>query len=206
MSKTYGPNLKFVAFEVRIGDSWLSVPQAYDVCTGLGLEFVDYVLIPTTLEAIDAERDKLSTQAARNGMGEQLREGVVLRPPFEVRLNNGERVMAKHKRAEFSETKTERKVDVEKQALLTEASKIADEWVVANRLQHVIGQLISSRDNKEVDISDTGKIISLMVEDVMREAAGEIIDDKNVRKAIGAKAAKMFKQHLQDRLHQSAGG
>ena len=82
MSKTYGKVLKFVAFEVRVGKSWLAVPAADDVCAQLGLDFVYYRLIPTTLEAIDAERDAPSAQAVRCGIVDEpkMREGVVLRP------------------------------------------------------------------------------------------------------------------------------
>ena len=80
MSHTYGPNLKFCVFDVRVGDVWLAVPQAEDVAKRLGLEFVHYVRIPTDLARIDAERDADSVQAVRNGMGPgHKREGVVLR-------------------------------------------------------------------------------------------------------------------------------
>jgi hypothetical protein len=57
MYPTYGRDLKFVAFEVQVGPLWLAVPQAEDVVRKFGLEFVHYTKIPTTMEAIDAERD-----------------------------------------------------------------------------------------------------------------------------------------------------
>ena len=51
MGHTYGPNLKFIVFDVRVGDVWLNVPNAEDVAKKLGLEFVHYVRIPTDLAA-----------------------------------------------------------------------------------------------------------------------------------------------------------
>lgn len=198
MSATYGNEMKFIAFDVRIDGRWLSVPQADEFVKSLGLKFVDYVEIDSDLASIDAERDKPSTQAVRNGIPYlRKREGIVLRPPFEVTLNNGERLIAKHKNAEFSERKTVPNVDPAKLEVLTEAQAIADEWVVEVRLQHVIEQLLASRDDaKTIDIKDTGQIIKLMIDDVMREASGEIIDTKDVRKAIGAKAGQLFKKKV----------
>lgn len=107
MSKTYGLDLRFIAFDVQVGESWLSVPQAADCSAHLGLEFVDYAEVSTELAALDAERDKPSSQAKRNGIvDDKVREGVVLRPPFEVMLNNGRRVIAKHKRGGICRART----------------------------------------------------------------------------------------------------
>lgn len=60
MSKTYGPDLKFVCFDVKIDDRWISVPQAERFCNNLGLEFVHYVEIDTDIALIDQQRDAFS--------------------------------------------------------------------------------------------------------------------------------------------------
>jgi hypothetical protein len=65
----------------------------------------------------------------------------------------------------------------------------------------VIDTVVSNRDDKNVSIEDTGKIISAMVEDVTREASREIVDNQNVRKAIGSKTARLFKEYLASQLH-----
>ena len=203
MSATYGKELKFIAFEVKIGDLWLAVWPAFGIVRDLGLEFVDFSEIDADIVAIDAERDKPSTQAARNGITEpKLREGVVLRPPFEVTKNNGDRIIAKHKRAEFAERGSPKLDDLDpsRRVLMESAEAIAEEWVTPVRMEHVIDRLISYRENKDVEIKDTGSIIALMVEDVTREAAGEIVDSPHVRKAISSKAAKMFKNKLESVL------
>jgi len=198
MRETYGESLRFVVFDVKIDKTWLRVPDAEDVAQKLGLEFVDYKQVSSDLEAIDAERDRDSTQAIRNGIGAgKMREGVVLRPLEELRDSRGNRIMAKHKRDEFMEHRTKRKVvDPAKLKVLQEAQSIAIEWVTLMRLTHVLDKMPEAEPN----IEDTGKVIKAMVEDVTREAKGEIVDSKQARTEIGKATAKLFKKHLQARL------
>ena len=189
MSRTYGPKIKFIVFEVRVHENVLNVTNAHDVTTKLGLEFVHYEKIPSTLEAIDAQRDADSVQAVRNGMGEgKQREGIVLRPLVEFVGNDGEQVMAKHKIPKFGETKTERKVeDPAKLKILEAADDIALEWTTDVRLDHVLDHL-----GGDVGIEKTGQVINGMIEDVIREAEGEIVDSREARKAIGNRARELF--------------
>lgn len=192
MSETYGPDLKFVVFDVKVGNVWLDVPNAEEVTKKLGLEFVPYVKIKTTLKAIDKERDLYSYVAIRRGIEEpKLREGIVLRPLIEVRKNNDERVICKHKREEFMETTTKKEVSPEDLKVLEEANAIAGEWVTPMRLTHILDKI-----DFEEDITNTGKIIKLMVEDIHREAKGEIVESKEADRAIGMLTGKLFKQHL----------
>ena len=212
MSDTYGKFIKFVAFDVKVGDSWLAVPQAHAVAHSLGLDFVDYVEIPSTIEAIDAERDRPSVQAVKNGITEpKLREGVVLRPPFECTLNNGARLIAKHKRAEFAERSSGYPglLDPAKKEALENAEAIVEEWVTAQRLEHVIDHIKARRgDGRDLGIEDTGAVIKEMCEDVQREAAGEVVPallgSKDLAKAIGHKTVKMFKMRLEAGLRSIA--
>lgn len=197
-SYRYGPALKFVAFDVKIDKVWLSVPDAAQVVVGLGLEFVHYERVPTDLSWLDAQRDAPSVQARRNGMGEHPREGVVLRPPFEVTRNNGERVIAKHKRDDERETKTPRVVDAAELVVLSDANAVAQEWVTPTRLAHVLDRL--RVDGAEVGIERTGDVILALVEDVLREGANEIVDSKPVRKAIGARAGALFHARIKSVL------
>lgn len=199
MSKTYGTELRFVVFDVRMGKCWLSVPKAEDVCLKLGLEFIAYAKVLADVTALDAERDKPSTQSVRNGVeGEHIREGVVLRPLIEVIKNNGARIIAKHKRVEFSERKSVPSVDPANRELMEKADAIADEWVTPMRLVHVLDKM-----GNPSDMSATGGVIKAMVEDVCREAVGEIVDNKAVRKAIGAHAVKLYKAHIAAALRDS---
>lgn len=207
MSATYGKVAKFIVFDIEVEGAdqegnpkgcWLSVPQAHDLATKLGLEFVHYDEIDGTIEAINATRDADSVQAVRNGMGTgHRREGVVLRPLVELARNNGARIIFKHKRAEFVERQNEPEpgVDPERLAVLNGAQAIADEWVVPMRLTHVLDKL----DPPATSIRDTGRVVKAMTEDVTREAAGEIVISREATAAIGRKAAELFHAHLKGR-------
>lgn len=192
MSSTYGKELRFIVFDVMIGDNWLDVANADDVAKSFGLEFVHYVKVPTELAALDAQRDAPSVQANRNGIeGDKKREGVVLRPLIEVKKNNGSRIIAKHKGDDFRETAKPRPVvDLAKMEVLQEATAIAEEWVTPMRLLHVLDKLPGHC------IEKMREIIAAMREDVLREGSGEIVDSKFVSSAIAKKTAELYKQRL----------
>lgn len=188
MSGTYGPALRFIAFEVCIGGKFLAVPQADQVVTALGLEFVPYEKGPTDLAWLDSQRDRDSIVAERRGILGKRREGVVLRPLIEVALNNESRVIAKHKRDEFAERATPQKVvDPATLAVLAGAQAIAEEWVTEMRLSHVLDKIPGPHGMEHTPV-----VIRAMVEDVEREAAGEIVVSKEARGAIGKRAASLF--------------
>ena len=195
MSDTYGKELRFVTFEVKIGNAWLCVPAADEFLVPFGLEFVSYNKISTDIESIDRERDSFSIQAERRGIEGKQREGVVLRPLIELRKNNGERIVAKHKSDNFRETHTKRKIiDPDKLKILSEANAIADEWVTPMRLSHILGKIEAPSMNQ------MGDIIKSMIEDVKREGDGEIVWYRDVGKAIGSRTAQMVKAYFQERL------
>lgn len=195
MSDVYGPELKFVAFDVNIDGCWLAVPQADKFVKNLNLEFVDYVLIPTDLDKLNEQRDRPSTQAIRNGIGDDKeREGVVLRPIFEVTKNNGSRVIAKHKAEKFRETKTARQITPEKLQILNEANAVAEEWVTEMRLQHVLDKM------PNVNIEHMSDIIKNMIKDIEREGEGEIEWSKAVSKAVARNTAQMAKRYFKSQI------
>lgn len=196
----YGPELRFVAFDVKVNGEWLNVPDAEKLVRDLGLEFVFYRRIAVKLSAIDAERDAPSTQAARNGIIEPCRrEGVVLRPIVECVDHRGERVITKHKRDEEREMTTPRQVvDPVKMAVLQKAQDIADEWVTPVRLEHVLDKMPGA------SIEQTRDVVSAMQEDVLREAAGEIVDSREARAAIGRATAVLFKRWLQAQIKEAS--
>jgi len=196
MSHTYGKELKFIGFDVKVGELWLNVPNAESVCKQFDIEFVDYEKIAVTLDNLTAIRDKYSVQAVRNGMGyDHKREGVVLRPLIELRINNGERVICKYKPDEQMETKTKREVSEEQLKVLSDAKAIAEEWCTNLRLEHVLQKFPA-----DTSMEAMGEVIKAMVEDVYREGKGEIVESKEVNKAIGQKAVQLFKQKLNSTL------
>jgi hypothetical protein len=215
MRDTYGPELKFVAFDVRMNGNWVNVPQAEMLVNYCKLEFVSYARIKVTLEELDKQRDADSVQAIRNGMGEgHKREGIVIRPIEETYDDRGDRIITKHKRNEFMETKTPRQVDPAKLKVLSEAKAIAEEWVTPMRLQHVLDaatRIINAtegitNDCKALSSEDTKIIIEMMKEDIKREAKGEIVESEAASKAIGNRTAFLYKQYLIERLKEQHNG
>lgn len=201
MSATYGKDMKFIAFDVQVGESWLVVPHAHAVVKKFDLEFVDYSLVDATVEALDAERIKESTQAVRNGCGSgRKREGIVIRPPIEVKTNNGARVIAKHKNENFEERATPQKiVDPSQLKVLEEVDAIVNEWCTSMRLEHALDKVFPNGETP--DIAKMGVLLKYMVEDILREAAGEIVDSKELRGAISKKTAQMFKDKIKSSLY-----
>lgn len=198
MRLTYGDSLRFVVFDVKIGDTWLSVPDMVQAAEGLGFEVVPWEKTSTSIEALDSIRDRFSEVAERWGCGpSRHREGIVLRPLIEVIKSNGNRIIAKHKGRAFSETSSPRNVgDPTKLKVLSEAITVAHEWVTDMRLTHVLDKI-----QGVIGIERTPEVISAMVEDVYREGAGEIIESDAVRREIGKRTANMFKIRLQESLH-----
>lgn len=200
MSHTYGPDLKFIAFDVKLDGEWLDVPKMAEAASCTGFEVVPWERTTTDLATLDAIRDRSSEVAVRRGCGpDKTREGIVLRPITEVNDRRGNRVIAKHKGDSFKETKTPRKVvDPSEQVLLKEANAIADEWVTEMRLSHVLGKLPEA-----TNIEHTRLVLDAMLADIHREGKGEIVESKAANGAICRKTALMFKDYLKRVLTES---
>ena len=201
MSGTYGKEPKFIAFDVKIGRSWLDVPKAFKVVQDMGLEFVWFTESSTDIDELDKWRTQHSIQAIRNGCGEgKTSEGIVIRPLHEVMYSNGARAIAKHKNDDFQERKNQPDAakilkNQEKLVVLAKAQEIADEWVTEMRLTHVLDKI-----EGELDMTRTGEVIRAMQEDVTREAEGEIVVTKDALGRIAAATAKMYKERLKMNL------
>lgn len=199
MQHVYGPDLRFIAFDVKHGERWMGVEQADRLVTGLGLEFVPWQKVPMDLAVLDALRDAPSEVSARRGLNHSWREGIVLRPPIEVFFGEeGERIIAKHKRPEMKETKTQRNVG-DKALEFANAEAMAEEWVTERRLENAL----SKPENAHVvGIEQVKDLIAYMVADVLREGAEEVQDTKANRQAIGTKTVKLFKERLNAQLRE----
>ncbi|SOB74101.1 hypothetical protein BQ9231_00218 [Cedratvirus lausannensis] len=198
MKETYGSKLKFIVFDIcvedRQGKRFLSVPEAESIAQRLGLEFVHYVKLENKPEIIEAEADKESIQAIRNGMGPgKEREGIVVRPLQECCLPGGKRAIAKHKNANFWEIRSRRPLG-ERLQVVSNINSIVEDWVTENRFTHVMDRVVREREDKSVTIKDIKVFLDLMVEDVQRESEGEVVWTDALVRAIRQKAAIMFRR------------
>lgn len=209
MSKIYGNKLKFIAFDIYITkinnitnndkqSYFLDVPDAEKISKLLGLEFVDYVKGPNTPDWIEEQSKMQSIQAIRNGIGPgKSREGVVIRPLIESLFTDGKRAIAKHKNSEFSEITSKRPLG-EHLKILDDAQDIVNEWVTEERFNHVADRILQKKDDKKIGLGDIKTFIELMIEDVKREADGEIIWSNSVDKRIRQKTGLMFRDKIKN--------
>lgn len=200
MGDVYGP-LNFVVFEVVKDDRWCGVEESAYFVNQIGLPFVYYERGPATVEWLDSQRNRPSEQAKRNGMGDTLMgEGIVVRAPMELYDDNDGRLLAKYKRENFKETRTARSLTEEDVEALNDAKEIAEEWVVEERLNHVLSALVTRMspvgETRPLTIKDTGLVIQEMIQDVSVEAAGQIEWSDAAAKAISKKTAELFHRRL----------
>lgn len=197
MSYMYGKESDFIMFDIKVEDVWLSFDKVQKLAEELEIEIVDGEIIDATVEAIEEITNRPSAIALKKGLGEHVREGVVLKPLEEFVSNNGKRVIVKNKTEKFMETATPRKIeDPERLKRIEDAKEAAEEWVTAMRLEHVLDKFPNAGQKQ------TGHIIRAMIEDVIREAEGEINDTREVRKAIGDCARIMFFDYLKSKIKE----
>jgi hypothetical protein len=184
----------FILFEIRVGDVFLSFDKVQIIGGKLGLDVVDGVIVPATVEALDRERDRPSVLAMKRGIGDTIeREGIVIHPLIELTKNNGERVIAKHKGERFMETATPRDISPEKLLVLEEAEAIAFEWVTPMRLEHVLDAF------PDAELKELPFIIRAMQDDIIKESIGEIKWPDGGMKAVSRRTVELFKDWMRTR-------
>jgi hypothetical protein len=195
MRDTYGDALKFIVFEVKVGDTWLNMEKAFSVANYLGLEFVPFKIIDATPEAIDAAMLEASAVAVRRGITEmKQREGIVLRPLEEFTMNNGARVIAKHKHPDFSENRKVRTlVDPE---LSAPEEKLAEDYCTDMRFFHVLDKFTEPRMPESI-----AKFIEAFKADCKSEAPmyeAEQLNGRHAVKVLSRFAAERFKRMMRE--------
>jgi len=197
MADVYGP-LNFIIFEVVKDGRWCGVEEAAFFANQIGMPFVYFEKGPATLEWLDSQKNRPSEQAKRNGMGDnQISEGIVIRPPMELHDDNDGRLIAKHRKEIFRETKSARSLTEEEVEALQDAKEIAEEWVVDHRLTHVLSALVA-KGHTQLSMKDTLLVIETMQEDVRVEAGDQIAWSEAAGKAIGRKTAELFKKRVKE--------
>lgn len=193
MRETYGEELRFIVFEVKVGDTWLNVDKAFGVANYLGMEFVPFKLIEGTPEAIEAAMMEPSVVAVRRGITEpKLREGVVLRPMEEFTMNNGARVIAKHKHPSFAENAKPR--TLADPDLDAPEEKLAEDYCTAMRFGHVLDKFTEPKGPESIS-----KFIDAFKADCLAEAPvleAEQLKGRRAVKVLSRFAAESYKSML----------
>ena len=94
---TYGPEQRFVLFDVKCGDLWLEREDVQDIGAALGIDVVPVVGSGTLHDMVD-----LVEAGITSTWGDFQAEGVIARPTTELRNRRGERVITKLKCRDFA--------------------------------------------------------------------------------------------------------
>lgn len=92
-------HLKFICFDIKIGDVWLKRDAVEDICKKLGIDVVPYLGEMTLDEAIAKVKAGFLSQVSEDPTLEA--EGVVLRAPLGLLDRMGRRIITKVKTADF---------------------------------------------------------------------------------------------------------
>ena len=184
-----------VPTDLAVLDAWRDAPSVQAIRNGIS-QLLPWGTIPDeNCEHLPSTGINPSDWIGSLVKNPKKREGVVLRPLVELRKNNGERLICKHKGDDFKETATPRPVvDPAKQKLLEDAQSVADDFVTPMRLQHVLDKLPGHCMERMKEI------IGAMVEDVNREGVGEFTPSPQVNKAIGSKTVALYKDYLKSQI------
>lgn len=197
MAATYGPDLKFIVFDIKVNcgtssERFLNANDTVVLAERLKLEFVLYRIGKPTPEWLDEEANSHSLQAIRNGMGGgHPREGIVVKPLIESTFKNGHRAISKHKSNAFWEIKTPRPLNV-KLTLYTNDNEIANDWVTEMRARHVIDKMLHNKEEKKLTKKDTSLFVDAILQDIIDESEGEIVWTEDIKKAIRRTAGPLF--------------
>ena len=93
---TYGPEQRFVAFDIRVGDWWLRRKDFNELTRSLAIPVVPEIGVMTLTEAAE-----LASRGFDSAYGPFPAEGVIARPETELRARNGERIIVKIKTRDF---------------------------------------------------------------------------------------------------------
>lgn len=91
--------LKFICFDIRVGDLWLERDAVEDICKKLDIDTVPYLGEMSIQEAIDAVKKGFPSQVSEDPTLEA--EGIVLRAPLGLLTRRGERLITKIKVKDF---------------------------------------------------------------------------------------------------------
>lgn len=199
MAETYGSKLKFIVFDVKInGECFLNITESENIAKELILDFVHYEIGPCDPKWFDQQTKMHSIQAIKNGMGEdKLREGIIVRPIIETVNFANKRIIYKHKNPEFWEIASDRPLG-EKLVVMNDVYQIANEWITKQRIEHVINHIISEREKKEIELKDICLLVKRIIDDVKREAEGEIEWSIGAEKEMKKRAGFMFKNMIDE--------
>lgn len=97
----YSDDVKFIAFDIKVADWYLTRSVARDICERLGLQFVPYKGKMTLKEAEEMVKNGFVSEVSEDKT--LLAEGLVLTPSCELKNRRGDRVIVKVKYKDYKQ-------------------------------------------------------------------------------------------------------
>jgi len=94
---TYGPEQRFVLFDVKIGDWWLFRSDVEQIADQLSCDVVPIISYGNLAEMVEIAREGFNSQ-----WGDFIAEGIVARPVVELKTRRGDRMITKIKHKDFN--------------------------------------------------------------------------------------------------------
>lgn len=98
VGKLYSPNVKFILFDIKIGDWWLKRKDVEDIASKLEIDIVPIVFQGTLTEAIEVIKKGYQSTISQQV---QKAEGMILFPEVQLFNRKGERIITKLKQKDF---------------------------------------------------------------------------------------------------------
>ena len=170
----YAPFNFHYVFDIIVDDKYLDYIELQSICEAFKLIYAYPLFIGTLEKCLQYPNNTISVLSAYfmkdSIIDNNICEGNVIRPLYESKLNNNDRVIIKHKNEQWSEVKkdidpillskiTGEYIDDNTKLLLEEAIK----YITKNRLLNVLSNM---NDNAKKNINAvTGKFVSDIVKD-----------------------------------------
>lgn len=196
--------LLFRAFDIRIGEAFVTYDLFVELCEAVGLPRVAEIWRgEPSLETFNALLERVSPEGLAQGVAVEtnLMEGVVLRSNPLLRNVFGEWLIVKHKCERFAEVS--RQSIREQRPDLTPVERFARTFVVRGRVLNALGRLRDTGVTVSGDMTDMPRLVPAMVEDLRKECGPEWealreqgFDDKLVRSAVSKTLGRVYRAML----------
>lgn len=203
----YAPDgeVLFRAFDVMVGDNFVSYDLFVELCDEAGLARVPEIWRgEPSREAFDALLEKASEEGRRNGvdLADNLSEGVVIRSNPLFRNVFGEWLIIKHKARKYREATPPRERRSAEKKGSTPADDYVTTYVVEGRVLNAIGRL-RDRGAHQGKMEDVPVLADAVIADLHKEeepgwqsvvASGQ--DDRQIRASVMKTVARLYKDML----------
>lgn len=199
-----GDDVQFRAFDIMVGDNFVTYDLFVQLCEEAGLPRVPEVWRgEPSVAAFDALLEQDSVLGKENGVSVErnVSEGVVIRATPLLRDVFGQWLIIKHKSEKFAEVAkrgpSANAVD------LTPAQSFAETFVVEGRVTNALGRLRDRGVALESDMADMRVLAPELVADILKECGSEWqaaialgVNDRQIRSAVTKTLGTVYRRML----------